>query len=236
MLQNGEIDGLMPIDSAWRSSIPLFSDIADINVSLSTFDKGVVGAFILGLLLIILFFPKVILGIPLFLRSGKSAKTIFPQLVLLAISCPIFIAVLLRYEIISPYLFFTLSSLQNFYILLVSLVILIVAKIIILSIVASVSSQKELFMRIFQRFITIFIAVTILLLLPFVFTIVLENPNLAAIRLYCYIAMGVTGLFYFILVSRLFISNRVSVFLCFLYLCTLEILPVALVISTMTKV
>lgn len=236
MVQREVIDTLIPIDSAWVGSLHPLENIGSTALSVSYFNENILAYFILALLILVLIFKNKIPFIcSSLVKFDTSASLNISRISLFIIACPVLVTALVQYSIVSPFLFYSLTPTSNYLIFISFLFCYFIAKMIIYSMISSVTTKSDIFIKIVRASLSLFVIVTVLIILPLPFMYILSDPNMEAIRLYCLIISGLAVLVYFFYEVRLFISSQVSLILTFLYLCTLEILPVAILISLMTK-
>ncbi len=244
MLQSGEIKEVLPVDSAFVGSTISIPDLSDIVIESPVFSRSTIGLFILFILIIFFLFERNIVALfpklfsSLFykrdaLKIIETPLFALGQVVIFILCCLILVSLFIRYEHFSGIIFSSLSPGLNFLIIIFIIYAIFLFRKLILLIIPTVTGYKELFSITASLSLTFFILFTLISSLPLPFTFFVNNINFIAIHLFEYVVFGVIFLFYLISLYRLFISFHVSQFFTFLYLCTLEILPVAILIATM---
>lgn len=247
MLPNEVINSISPIDSAWQGSsliIPLPDTVVETS---GVFGDNAVGVFTLSILVIFLLFGKrIITTVPqlfnliFYSRDYKKMSdynNLFHVLNLIFFMCGvIFIAEGERYGFFKSDYFIHLSPSKNYLIALSILISIFLLKSVLLRITGSVTRKKNMFISVIKASLFFFCTGAFISLIPLPFTYLNSSPDLYAFRIVVCSLLGVIFLLYLFYVVKIFISSGVSRFFCFLYLCTLEILPVSLIVGTLVKI
>lgn len=237
----------MPIDSAWVGSTVSIPRPEQIIPQSGLFSETAVGIFTLCILLIILIFGKKLASvIPQLFSfiffpndSRKINENHFVSSALVAIfilCCPIFIALCEKYQILSIDYFPQFNPSYNFIFLLSILLLIFLIRKLLLHITGSVTKKGVLFSTISKTTIFFFCIAVTISLLPLPLTFLIDEPNYHIFRIVIYSLFGLIFLFYLFYIRKIIISSGVSPFFCFLYLCTLEILPASLIVGTLVKI
>ncbi len=236
MLLNAVTNKVLSIDSAWVSSPVTFPNILN-NTSSSFHISEPIGIFILSILVLILFFHRFLIKTigenlrfaiyPSISKGNNKGVFNFFFFFSLLFFIPIFSFLLNSFGfVIHDFLRTSLFILSFF-----------ICRAFILYIISYISSDKEMFVALNKLFISFFIVVTLLLLIssPSLYFINSEN-GLFTLRIVIASIIGLLFLFYIIELFKLFFSLQVPISFTFLYLCTVEFLPICIIIITFTKV
>lgn len=246
MLQNGEISQILPIDSAWVGSSVSIEPWRSVTDAASPVSDSTVGFFVLGIVVVLLVFGRQILQcIPkifnyLFfsreydkINEDKSALRVL--YLLFFVSCPVFAALLFRYKFISFGIIDGLSPVQLYLVTLAAIYLCFIIRRILLFCVDRTTGYKNLFIFFNKILMAFMVACVVLSLLPLPFTFIGGNPDYYTVRIVLYSLIGLLSVLYLFYVGKIIISKGVSLFFCFLYLCTFEILPLSLIVGTLIK-
>lgn len=247
MLQSGEISSIMPIDSAWTGSVISIPDIAPSVPQTGMFSETEVGIFTLALLLVLLILgKKIVSSIPGILsfvfsppdrhKASENQKASKVLNVIFIIICPVFISMGERYQIFNDDYITKWTPGQNFIFILGILFLIFLLRSFLLYITGSVTKKSELFSTIGKTTIFFFCCAALVSILPLPLTYLISNPDFRIFRIVICSLLGLIFFIYLLYVGKIILSSGVSHFFCFLYLCTLEVLPVSLIVGTLVKI
>jgi hypothetical protein len=229
MLQKEVIDTIAPVDSGWVGSIihiPNHIDNESLSVSVTQIDTP------LYKLLFLLSIIVLIVSLFIVYKSRFQKKNIPIGIVSLfsLFVCPLLPYILIQFGIFPD---LSINSPSFFFVVLKSFVILysfIIFKIIVICLIRWVVGDElfadKFITLIYISLVSIFALWLLLMLLINIFHI----TNLLAIRYSLIILSSVVLVPYYILIIRTFILSKFPIFFSFLYLCTLEILPLIVTI------
>lgn len=212
-------------------------DFAGIAANDSLVSNRILGVAILSLLLILLlsgrvlfpFFEKMFGFINNPVGVGKMKKYLIFDFFLifsLLICSPIVSLLSVSFNIL-PYDFSRIAIVIFSYFIIRSAILYIIPRI---------TSGGEIFGTINRLSISFFVIMTAILLLfsPFLF-IQLSSSVMEIVTIVMLSCISVLVLYYLFNISQIIFSSHISLSFSFLYLCTLEILPVCLIVTTLVK-
>lgn len=243
MGQNEQINSISSLDTLWGGTLMPIPDFLSYAAQEPTYSAQSIGISILVLLLFFVFFGEFFLK----LISKMCISFLYPKDVLkiseesnlnigffflFLLACPVFGLLLIRYEVLTPSHFQDYSPVGNTLIYSLFPLVFFILRRIFLFILGAVAKYSEEFTIIFKYSVSFFIIVTIISLMPLPITFLVSAPNYLLIRVILFSVIGILTIGYFFQIGRIIIFSQVSNFFSFLYLCTVEILPLVLMTYT----
>lgn len=231
MLQNVVTDRISTIDSLWSGSqlaIPYIQEVAAEPIYGGNF---LVYAILFFICFILLFRRDTALLIKDIVSWVKTpVRYSYQEGGLHKTQRRIYIAT----YILLPVLAYLVASFQvapelKYWQMFVTLFLLLIVQFSINSIIEYVSTDTHLAGFLNMSYSIMLIAITIVLFVSKVFILFFHFPQVGILSLLLYIMIGIAVLVYCFNILRIFFSFKTSHLFSFLYLCTLELIPLAII-------